>query len=95
MDQGVVPVIGYHPRVPFSESNFQKLKEVPSFPGVAGLGEIGIERTEAPENWTDQTFMVMRLLDLLSPDPVLVLHCRGLNNTDEAALAMLHLLMVQ
>ena len=96
VDQGVVPVIGYHPRIPFSESNLAKLKEVLSFPGVAGLGEIGIDRTENVKTWASQARMVKRLLSLLLPEHVLVIHCRGMSNgvevVDEAVLFMLALL---
>jgi hypothetical protein len=34
VDQGVLPVIGYHPRLSSSKSNLSKLEEVLKYPGV-------------------------------------------------------------
>jgi hypothetical protein len=93
VDQGVVPVIGYHPRLSSSEPNLRKLEEVLKYPVVAGLGEIGLDRTEDPEKWADQMLTVERILNYLLPEHVLVLHCRSISKlADEAILSMLHLL---
>lgn len=60
---------------------------------AAGLGEIGLDRTEDPENWADQMLTVERILNYLLPEHVLVLHCRSISKlADEAILSMLHLL---
>jgi hypothetical protein len=61
--------------------------------GEAGLGEIGLDRTEDPEKWADQILTVYRILNDLLPDYALVLHFRSVSKlANEASLSLLHLL---
>jgi len=65
-------------------------------PEVAGLGEIGIDYTEPAATWYDQMERMEKVLTLLEPRHVLVLHCRGMHRvSDDALLNALHLLMAQ
>ncbi|XP_053372819.1 putative deoxyribonuclease TATDN2 [Mercenaria mercenaria] len=92
-EQGVVPVVGIHPRKALTDKGFSKLAEVLQFPEVAGLGEIGLDRTEPAEKWAEQLRKVEQVLTLLQPEHVLVIHCRSLTNlSDESLLTMFYLL---
>ncbi|XP_053409131.1 putative deoxyribonuclease TATDN2 [Mercenaria mercenaria] len=92
-EQGVVPVVGIHPRKALTDKGFSKLAEVLQFPEVAGLGEIGLDRTEPAEKWAEQLRKVEQVLTLLQPEHVLVIHCRSLTNlSDESLLTMFYML---
>ena len=52
--QGVVPILGIHPKRNISETEFQQLAALLDRPEVAELGEVGIDRTEPSGPWAAQ-----------------------------------------
>ena len=65
VQQGVVPVVGLHPKRRFTEEGFDRLKVLLEQPDVAGLGEVCLDRSEPYDSWADQMFK-------LNKDPVFV-----------------------
>jgi TatD DNase family protein len=96
ISQGVVPVIGLHPRRSITEQEFTKMKDLLAIPEVAGLGEVGIDHTEPPSTWAAQMERFDKVLGLLQQHHVLVIHCRSTRDVDvadEAVLTAMYLLM--
>lgn len=47
-------------------------------PNVAGLDEVGVDHTNAPDTWSNQILGLDRVLNLLKPEHILVLHMRSM-----------------
>lgn len=90
--QGVVPVIGLHPRQTITEEEFGRLQALLEHPKVAGLGEVGLDHTEPVRTWADQMLRLQRVLALLTkPEQILVIHARSDSPVaDEALLTVLY-----
>ena len=52
--QGVVPVLGLHPKRALTEDGYKRLWTLLVRKEVAELGEVGIDRTEPATTWADQ-----------------------------------------
>jgi TatD DNase family protein len=76
---GFVYAVGIHPRCAslFTREVEEQLRTLLSSPEVRALGEVGLDRTEAPRNWEEQDEVLQKVLTLCSPDKVLILHFRG------------------
>ena len=91
--QGAVPVVGVHPRNVMKEEEYLgKIQALLENPLVAGLGEIGLDRSAPRSEWVSQILRLKNLLPLMKPTQVLVLHCRGTQESpvDEALLMLLY-----
>ena len=91
--QGVVPVLGLHPKRALTEDGYKRLRTLLDRKEVAGLGEVGIDRTEPATTWADQMQKLERVLFLLQRSHVLILHCRSVGDVaDEAILSVMYML---
>lgn len=60
-------------------------------PNVAGLNEVGVDHTYVPDTWSNQILGLDRVLNLLKPEHILVLHARSMLEVgDEAILSLVY-----
>ena len=94
VSQGVVPVVGIHPRQPLTEEGFVALANLLEEPDVVGLGEVGLDHKEPHTAWVSQMLKLDRALGLLKSHHILVLHARGATSvSDEALLTLMYQLL--
>ncbi|XP_021353774.1 putative deoxyribonuclease TATDN2 [Mizuhopecten yessoensis] len=87
--------VGVHPKHQYSQEQFnrvvQELRQLILLPRVGAVGEIGLDHSVPREQWAQQSVMLEKILQLVEPRHVLVLHCRGITG-DSGAEAYLLLL---
>ena len=71
--------IGVHPKHigELTDEKFRQLSSLLGSSRVVALGEVGLDRTVYPNQWQAQRAVLRRVLTLLRPDRVLVLHLHG------------------
>ncbi|XP_033728831.1 uncharacterized protein LOC117317969 [Pecten maximus] len=88
--------VGVHPKKRYSSSELdrviRKLKDLVRQRRVTAVGEVGVDHSVPPEQWPQQLVMLEKILPLVEPRHVLVLHCRGMSGDSgaEAYLLLLH-----
>ena len=83
VSQGCYVVVGLHPKKEASERDWETLHNLLQLPEVSGLGEIGVDHTMPISTWTDQTNKIDRAIRAADNLPrIVVLHCRGVQNTE-------------
>ncbi|XP_069103070.1 LOW QUALITY PROTEIN: uncharacterized protein [Argopecten irradians] len=88
--------VGIHPKKRYNGSELdkviRKLKELVRLPRVVAVGEFGLDHSVPVEFWHHQMVMLEKILPLVEPRHVVVLHCRGLagDSGTEAYLLLLH-----
>ncbi|XP_033730888.1 uncharacterized protein LOC117320398 [Pecten maximus] len=98
VEEGFKAVIGVHPKHCISKVDKQRLVDLLVVPGVAGLGEVGLDHTCRPDTWYPQEQLLKDLLSYLCPGMVLVLHIRGMKRDAagvEAFMRCLDILQLQ
>ncbi|XP_013402404.1 uncharacterized protein LOC106168026 [Lingula anatina] len=83
---GLVLAVGLHPKKVASSTQFACLETLLSSPNVSAVGEVGIDHTAPPGEWVGQRLRLEKVLQLLTPAKILVLHCRGLPGGEDDAL---------
>ncbi|XP_021342390.1 uncharacterized protein LOC110442871 [Mizuhopecten yessoensis] len=70
--------VGEHPKHKFSQDQFnrvvQELRQLIKLPRVGAVGEIGLDHSVPREQWAQQSVMLEKILQLVEPGHVLVLH---------------------
>ena len=74
--------IGIHPKAAirlkgFLRSALDKLRQLLEHPRVVGVGEIGLDYSVDASQWPAQLDLLQDLLPMITPNLVLVLHCRS------------------
>ncbi|XP_013412723.1 uncharacterized protein LOC106175328 [Lingula anatina] len=85
-EMGLVLAVGLHPKKVASSEQFRRLGTLLSSPDVSAVGEVGIDHTVPPGEWVGQRLRLEKVLKLLTPAKILVLHCRGLPGGEDDAL---------
>ncbi|OWF50804.1 putative deoxyribonuclease TATDN2 [Mizuhopecten yessoensis] len=87
--------VGVHPKHQYSQDQFkrvvQELCQLIKLPHVGAVGEIGLDHSVPRERWAQQSVMLKKILLLVEPRHVLVIHFRGITG-DSGAEAYLLLL---
>ncbi|XP_033747059.1 uncharacterized protein LOC117332283 [Pecten maximus] len=88
--------VGVHPKKRYSSSEFdrviRKLKDLVRQRRATAVDEVGFDHSVPPEYWHQQVVVLEKILPLVEPRHVLVLHCRGISGDSgaEAYLLRLH-----
>ncbi|XP_060560195.1 uncharacterized metal-dependent hydrolase HI_0454-like [Ruditapes philippinarum] len=96
VDEGIVVVCGIHPKADVTDKRLERLAKILENPNVAGLGEVGVDHTIKPDTWSNRILGLERVLNLLKPEHILLLHARSMLEVgDEAILSLMYQLASQ
>jgi len=82
LPSNLMVTIGVHPKAAsrlrgFLRSALDKLRQLLEHPRVVGVGEIGLDYSIDTSHWPAQLDLLHDLLPIITPNLVLVLHCRS------------------
>jgi len=82
LPSNLMVTIGIHPKAAnrskgFLRSALDKLRQLLEHPRVVGVGEIGLDYSVDASQWPAQLDLLQDLLPMITPNLVLVLHCRS------------------
>jgi len=78
VSDGYRVAVGIHPKKIVSEEQIKRLEGLLRSSAVVGLGEVGLDHSvKDPDAWYRQEEQLRRVLPLVDPEKVLILHIRG------------------